>query len=214
MSRQLETASKIQRQVKRRPCKKATPEIETETTYSSSYMKLDGPPRPRISYEPRTAGKTGKFCFETMHKLSYQPSTGIVREPFVPRPQLSINGSHDMVTVYETSYSNPGYVKTASYKPCAKKIPCSRPMNCNSVMKQSYKKLDALGARRAQRCGFWRTKFKTDYRTTSQMSYQHVEPVSKGIRLLCRPIISAPLQRDTVYSTSYRTPVSKKNCNR
>ncbi|CAL7933067.1 unnamed protein product [Xylocopa violacea] len=201
-----------------KPYKKPTPKIESETTYGSSYMKFDCTPRPRINYgkyEKAIADKTGKFDFETMYKLSYQASAGKVRKPFVPKPQLSINGCHDMITIYETSYLNPGYVKTEPFKPYTIKIPCSTSMDYNSVMKESYQKFDVpYDISRPRKRGFWQTKFKTDYSTTNQLSYKHVEPVLKKTRLFYKPIISACIEKDTVYSTSYQPPgyqVSKKN---
>lgn len=198
---------KVRPMVYSKPYKKPTLKIESETTYGLSYMKYDCISKPKFHYglhEKIVPSKTGKFDFDTVNKLSYQAATGKLRRAFVPTSCLSINGSHDMTTTFKQSYFDPGYVKTMSYKPYQGKAQHPIPVDYNTVTKESYQDFGIPIVRRPRKREFWQTKFKTDYHTTNQLSYQYVEPSSKRVHVCYRPVISAQIEKDTVYSTSYQ----------
>lgn len=200
------------------PYQKPTLKIQSDTTYSLSY-KSESTPKRREGYgkyEKIIGKNTGKFDFDTVYKLSYPASSGKTRRAFVPKSCLSINGSHDMSTTQQLSYSNPGYVKTVSFKPYEGKSQHPVPMEYKTVTKESYQDFGIpVNVTRPRKREFWQTKFKTDYQTTSHLSYKYTEPLSKRIRVCYRPIITAQMQKDTVYSTSYPVPgcfVAKRKC--
>lgn len=202
-----------------RPYKKPTIKIDYDTTYGRSYMKFDCPSKFRINYgmhEKVVASKTGRFDFDTTYNLSYQAINRIVSKAFVPKSCLSINGSQDMKTTHTLSYMNPGYSKVVRCKPYRGKVCCPVAMDCRTVTKESYQDFGGLvHTRRPSKRDFWRTKFKTDYHTTNQLSYQYIGPVSKRKQMKhYRPTISAQIQKDTIYKTSYEAPghfINKEN---
>lgn len=200
-----------------RPYTKPTSKIESDTTYGLSYMGFDSKTRRRVNYgtyEQLAAPNTGKFDFDTVYKLSFPGAIGKIRRSFKPRSFLSITGSRDMTTIHATSYMNPGLVKTAPYTPYRGKVLHSVPMDHETVTKESYQNHAHIEVTRPRKREFWRTKSKTDYHTTAQLSYQHIGPVSKRTRVKPkRPIISAQIEKDTIFSTSYKVPgcfVNKK----
>ncbi|XP_017882228.1 uncharacterized protein LOC108626198 [Ceratina calcarata] len=193
-----------------RPYQKPTQKIESYTTYGLSYTKFDSTPRMRVSfgkYEKMLAQKPGKIDFDTVYKFSYQPATGHLRKPFIPKENLAIHGVHDMATTQKLSYMNPGYVKTKSYAPYRGRTELPIPMEYKTVMKESYQDFGKhIEVKRPRKREFWQTKFKTDYQTTSKLSYQYVEPLRKRIRVPYKPTVRAKIENETVYSTSYQVP--------
>lgn len=190
------------------PYKRPTLKLESDTTYSLSYSKLSFIPQPRTSfakYEKMLTTKPGKIESDTIYKLSYLPSTTKKRKPFIPRTNLSIHGYHDLTTINKTSYLNPGYVRTISFKPYQGKIQQSIPMDCTTIMKESYQ-YTPVNVKRPRKREFWQTKFKPDYGTTNKLSYQYVEPLKKRIRVFYKPVITAKIERDTIYNMSYQLP--------
>lgn len=196
-----------------KPYKKPIQKIDASTTYGLSYAKFDceyAPSRARLDlekYYKRAHTTRGKFNFNTVYKLSYYAdSKGNVRKPFVPKSCLSINGYHDMTTTQKLSYGNPGYVRTVSIKPYKGK-PChSIPMESKTIMKESYQHFDVPIVKSQVKRKFWQTKFKTDYQTTSHLSYQYVEPFPKRSQVRYTPKVSVSFEKNTVYNTSYQMP--------
>nr|XP_034180328.1 uncharacterized protein LOC117604414 [Osmia lignaria] len=200
-----------------RPYKKPTIKVDYNTTYGRSYMKFDRPSKFRLNYgmhEKMLASKTAKFDFGTTYNLSYQAINRIVSKAFVPKSSLSINGSHDMKSTNMLSYMDPGYPKVVRCKPYQGKVCYPVAMDCKTVTKESYQDFGLVHIKRPSKRDFWRTKFKTDYHTTNQLSYQYTGPVSKRKQMKHRPIISAQINKDTIYKTSYEAPgrfVNKEN---
>ncbi|XP_053996576.1 uncharacterized protein LOC128886060 [Hylaeus anthracinus] len=201
-----------------RPYKKPTIKIDSDTTYGTSYMKFDCVPKRRFNYgehEKLAYKSPEQIDSETVYKLSYQAANGKVRKPFTPKSCLSINGSHDMTTIHALSYGNPGYVKVESYKPYQGKNLRPALVDFQTVTKESYQDFGMpVPIERPRKPTFWQTKSKTDYRTTSSLSYQYAQPVAKKIYVRSRPIITAQIEKDTVCKMSYRHPghfIKKEN---
>ncbi|XP_076234061.1 uncharacterized protein LOC143178992 [Calliopsis andreniformis] len=192
-----------------RPYKKPTLKIESDTTYSISYLKSDCP-KYRLNYKIHEKilndKVTGKYDFDTVYKLSYQASERKQRRPFLPRPNLFISGFHDMTTIHMLSYKNSGYSKATPFEPYRGKVNYRVPMASETVMKDSYQSFGPIEVKRSIKRQFWQTKFKMDYHTTSQLSYQHLGVSKRSRHVPKRPIISAPVEKDTVFSTSYTAP--------
>ncbi|XP_076171846.1 uncharacterized protein LOC143148913 [Ptiloglossa arizonensis] len=201
-----------------RPYKKPTIKTESDTTYGRSYMQYDHVPKQRFNYgdhEKIVVKSTEKLESDTVYKLSYQASNGKIPKPFIPKSCLSINGSHDMTTIHMVSYMDPGCVKIKRYKPYQGKNLHLSPIGYKTVTKESYQNFAMPIVKRPRKPEFWQTKSKTDYQTTSRLSYQCIVSVVNKIHVVPkRPIISAQIEKDTVYKMSYKIPgrfVNKEN---
>ncbi|XP_033336588.2 uncharacterized protein LOC117226413 [Megalopta genalis] len=201
-----------------RPYGKPTIQLESDTTYKRSYMKFDRVPQRRFNYGDHEKIKNKiaeRMATDTVYKLSYQILQGKIPQPFLPRPRLFIEGSRDFETTHRLSYMDPGLVKVKCYKPYRAKHVPSVPMESESVTKGSYQNFAVPVIKRPRKSTFWQTKAKTDYQTTSQLSYQYIGPVPRRIRIKPkRAVINARIEDDTIFKTSYMMPgrlVAKEN---
>ncbi|XP_076292232.1 uncharacterized protein LOC143214749 [Lasioglossum baleicum] len=202
-----------------RPYRKPTIKIGSDTTYNLSYLKFDQVPRRRFNYgdHEKLGYKTvEKMATDTVYKLSYEALKGKIPQPFLPRPRLFLEGSRDMTTTQMMSYMNPGRVQVKRYKPYRGKHVPSVPMESETITKGSYQNFATpIVIKRPRRATFWQTKVKSDYHTTSQLSYQFPGLVPGRIRIKPkRAEITARMEDDTIFRTSYKIPgrlVRKEN---
>ena len=189
--------------------------IESNTTYTSSYMEPDvSVKRQSVKAWMQPPKAYGKFDMNTVNKMSYKWTRVERPKTCYPQPRLGCGKSPmEKTTVHMASYINPGIVRTVSAK-CTNRRPVTAPMESTTIARESYqhpgppiKSLSVNKLLKNQRpC---KLSFKPDYDTINRCSYQKIGDVKKRKSMrenYCKGEISAKIGCETTYNTSYMIP--------